>query len=264
MELVLITKNEFDYKQANFIDVVVNSEDITVTYFKSNLVGANIEMLHTDDDYTQISSITFPLSMILSNNHSYAIYFNNLGNLTTPIDSTKYITNSRDGSGLLRVIFDVNDINPIIHLNRNEEKLCILSFPPVRNSNVAFTVRSRNEMPSDVWIDIFGNEFSSRLNAVHARKMLLKEADPNNSLSYLEAQLDILTKIVFSIYDHCSVNQQAAIQQVVPSFGDFRNLIDAHSVLTIKKESKCLEELSTVKAQIRKSQSDYYTVKSAL
>jgi len=265
MEIVLITKNEFNYKQAKFIDVVVDSDDnITITYFKSNLTNSDIETAHTDADYTKISSVTFPISDISAITHSYAIYFNNMGNLTAPIDNTKYITSSRNGFGILQVMFGINDSNPIIYLNSNAEKLCILCYPPIRNSNVAFTIRAKNEIPNDVWIDEFGEAFSSKVSVAKARRTLLIESDPNNSLSYIEAQLDILTKIVFSIYDNCTADQQAAIQKVVPAFGEFRTLIDSHSVLTIKSEVKCLEELSNGKAKIREFQSDYYTAKSSV
>lgn len=265
MEIALITKNEFNYKQANFIDVIVDSDDnITITYFKSNLTNSNIETVHTDTDYTQISSVTFSISDISAINHSYAIYFNNMGSLTAPIDNTKYITSSRNGFGILKVMFGVNDSNPIIYLNSNTEKLCILCYPPIRNSNVAFTVRAKNEIPNDVWIDVFGDTFSSKVSVAKARRTLLTESDPNNSLSYIEAQLDILTEIVFSIYDNCTADQQTAIQKVIPVFDEFRTLIASHSVLTIKSEVKCLEELSTGKAKIRKVQSDYYAAKSSV
>lgn len=265
MKIELITKNEFNYKQANFTDVVVDSDDnITITYFKSNVTNSNIETMHTDADYTQISSVTFPISDISAINHSYAIYFNNMGSLTAPIDNTKYITSSRNGFGILKVMFGVNDIDPKIHLNSNAEKLCILCYPPIRNSNVPFTVRAKNEMPNDVWIDVFGDAFSSKVSIAKARRALLIESDPNNSLSYIEAQLDILTEIIFSIYDNCTADQQIAIQKVVPVFDEFRTLMGSHSVLTIKSEVKCLEELSNGKAKIRKFQSDYYTAKSSI
>lgn len=267
MELELLTKSEFNYKQPNFVDVVIDSGgNITITYFKSNFANANIEMTNTntDADYTQISTIAFPLSDISAVGHSYAIYFDNMGNLTKPIDNTKYIANSRDGFGLLKVLFGINDSNPIIYLNSYNEKACVLCYPPIRNANVTFAVRERNELPSEVWADIFGEDFSIRMNGAKARKKLLAEADPNNSLSYIEAQLDILTEVVFSMYDHCTDEQQAAVRKAVPIFDEFRSLLGSYSILTIKSADKCLDELSTVKAQIRKYQLDYYKAKAAI
>lgn len=262
MEVVLITKGEFNYKQPKCFDVTFDEkiENVTITSMATDLLKNE----YVDSDYKEISSITFPLASVETINHSYAMYYDNLGNLTTPIDNTKYITRSRDGFGVLKVLFDINDTNPIMYFNTNGEKLCILSFLPIRTANMSFTVRAIDELPNAVWISVFGESFSTKVDVAKARRALLAESDPNDSLAYMEAQLDVLNEVVFSMYDTLTLDQQDSIKKVVPAFDEFRTLIGSHSVLTIKSEIKCLEELSTGKAKIRKVQSDYYTAKSSI
>jgi len=262
--VVLITKGEFDYTNQVCVDISFDDkvENITIKTYKAD--ASIMADKYKYDDYKEISSVTFPISTIETVNHSYAIYYDNLGNLTTPIDNTKYITRSRDGFGILKVLFGINDANPIIYFNTDGEKLCILCFPPIRTSNMSFTVRAIDELPNAVWISVFGETFSNKVDVAKARRWLLAESDPNDSLAYVEAQLDVLSEVMFSMYDSLASDQQAAIQTAIPVFDCFRTLVGSHSVLTIKSELKCLEELSTGKAKLRKVQSDYYAAKSSL
>jgi hypothetical protein len=54
--------------------------------------------------------------------------------------------------------------------------------------------------PSDLLIEVFPNS-AKMYDKLHARVEMLKKVSPNDSLAYLEAQVDILTKMVCILVD---------------------------------------------------------------
>ena len=82
---------------------------------------------------------------------------------------------------------------------------------------------------------------------------MLGVVDQRDSVSYLEAQVDILTRLVLELHKD-----------------DHRPLIeilrkaDEHSVLTIKNEGALAKEFTAKKAWVRTVQKDYYEAKKAL
>lgn len=101
-----------------------------------------------------------------------------------------------------------------------------------------------------------------KLAKLVARKELLNQLDPNNSLSYIEAQLDMLTKLVITMLK----SQPEVCEKVCQSFIDmpqFEQAFNETSVLSVKTAEKCLEELWSTKAKVRDLQRQYFEAKNS-
>jgi hypothetical protein len=92
------------------------------------------------------------------------------------------------------------------------------------------------------------------------RKMLVI-LDPNESLSYLESQLDFLTSMVINMYSVLSEDQKTQISQQTPKFNEFVTVIQENSVFTVKDVNKCVEEINT-KKKVRELQAVYYQIEN--
>jgi len=111
-------------------------------------------------------------------------------------------------------------------------------------------------MPRDIYADLIGETYTKNTASRNQKRQLLANLDPNRSLSYMESQLDILTKAVQVLLKN---NPQAltALQQALPKWDNFSAKVDACNVLTVKEVSKCIEELN-FKATVRGLQKKYY------
>lgn len=87
----------------------------------------------------------------------------------------------------------------------------------------------------------------------YARKMernikkwnMMESLDIYNTVTYLESQVDALTRLVLQLGD------EAEIKQILTAANE-------HSVLDVKQATKIIDELRTDKRQVRELQRDYY------
>lgn len=95
-----------------------------------------------------------------------------------------------------------------------------------------------------------------------AKQEIVMSLNPNNSLSYLEAQIDILTSIVFKILEVADPSLREEIKTAIPELDLIETSLKTTSVLSIKTVDKCLEEFSTGKLTTRTLQKAYYDKKN--
>jgi hypothetical protein len=98
-------------------------------------------------------------------------------------------------------------------------------------------------------------EYQFRMEEMSARQGILQKVDANDAISYLEPQVDILSKLLFAVIDHSPAKEQ--ITDSFAQFQQFRNIIEQVSVLNIKSFAKCMEEIQS-KGKIRQAQNEYY------
>ena len=82
---------------------------------------------------------------------------------------------------------------------------------------------------------------------------MLGVVDQRDSVSYIEAQVDILTRLVLELHNHNASRLVEILRQA-----------DAHSVLAIKGEDALSKEFLKKKAWVRTVQKDYYDAKQKL
>lgn len=91
------------------------------------------------------------------------------------------------------------------------------------------------------------------LNLVRLKSAMLGEVDQRDSVSYLEAQVDILTRLVLELHKDDTRPLTEILRKA-----------DEHSVLNIKDEDSLINEFIKKKAWVRTVQKDYYEAKKAL
>jgi len=89
------------------------------------------------------------------------------------------------------------------------------------------------------------------------RLKTLLALDPNESLAYMEAQLDFLTSIVLSIIES-NPDIKLHVLDKVKEYANFKDAVESSLVFTVKDSGKCLEEIRTLKPFARKMQLEYY------
>lgn len=95
-----------------------------------------------------------------------------------------------------------------------------------------------------------------------ARQKLIRAAEPNMALAYLEAQLDIVTKLLLLALDKNNT-LKTDVAQGFPQLQQFEDVFNTSNLLTVKTVDKCLSELVENKTRLRGLQSSYYAVKAA-
>ena len=99
------------------------------------------------------------------------------------------------------------------------------------------------------------------LNTLRLRTML--SMDPNDSLAYMEAQLDFVTAILLALVE-ANPDLKLQVLEKVQEYGNFKDAVERHWVFGIKSLDKCLEEIRTNKAHARSVQQAYYESRKAL
>lgn len=93
-----------------------------------------------------------------------------------------------------------------------------------------------------------------------AQRELLEGLDPNESLAYIEAQLDAVTKALLALLE-ASPGHMSAVTAVFPEFPGFASELNTASVFKVKAASDCLAEIVKTKTKVRQLQSAYYAAK---
>lgn len=263
MDYVLVKKSNYTEFNPEYLDIIIKDDNISVLLYKAT-TSKNLEG-YIDSDYELKSRRDFKVSDIDIAMNTFCIYPNVMEELSEPINNTKYVSNSREGYSILNSVYHVFTHNAMLLMIRNDEKFVFLAQGiPVRNTNITNIMeRFYKEMASDALKEVFGDSYSSNAtNAVYKRKNVLLELSPNESLSYLEAQIDILTKIVFSLLKIVDPTIKEEIK--ADGLEDLDSIEDAlmnHSLLNVKDVEKCLGEINKTKAKVRKIQEDYYSFK---
>lgn len=91
------------------------------------------------------------------------------------------------------------------------------------------------------------------LDMVRLKSAMLGVVDQRDSVSYLEAQVDILTRLVLELHK----DDNRPLTEILRK-------ADEHSVLNIKDEASLANEFVKKKAWVRTVQKDYYEAKKAL
>lgn len=129
----------------------------------------------------------------------------------------------------------------------------------VEGSNIAATIISdTTQLPQLVIKEI--PALQNDMNVWSFRRDMIKQLDPNQSLAYIEAQLDAVTKALFLMFEQLP-DVKEKVDREFPELPDFISELNNTSVFSVKTTTDCLAEITKTKAKIRQLQAAYYAVK---
>ena len=99
-----------------------------------------------------------------------------------------------------------------------------------------------------------------KTNIWQYRKEMMNELDPNNSLAYIEVQLDVITRALFLMLDQLP-DVKTKLADEFAELKEFELWLSDTSVFTVKNLADCLAEISQTKAKVRSLQAGYFNVK---
>lgn len=241
-----------DTKDNNYFDFKVEANTLKVDFYDVSYSEAG-----GPEKNLKISKI-FNLSDFFEPYKSFEVYFMEAyTKLSEPYN--KPIT--RDGIYMYKDYYRLeNTENPafIIYFHKTVEQfLVICNSNPVNKECI--DKEYNNKRISEIISEIFP-EYISHLKARDARRKMLMNIDPNNSLSGLEAQVDVLTEIVITFMKKFP-NEFSKLQIDNSFLNDFINSYSKVSLLNVKTAEKCIDEMVQQKEIIRISQKNYYEEK---
>lgn len=188
----------------------------------------------------------------------YSVFINKFEKLSDPVSIR--LLDSRDGTSLLQLL-GIYNRNAVLKSMAIAGDYCIIvEYPLVTELN--HVVKNEQWTPFHLQ-EFFGAAAQDYLvfdnpKNEYKRKMLT-ELDPNNCLSSVDSQLDMLSKLVFAMYDKFSVENKTDIEAAFPGLTTYRNSVEATSILNIKSFDNCIKEIE-VKNKLRALQKNYYTL----
>jgi hypothetical protein len=256
---MIVLKND-SYLQSSFLELNIEENILQAKLY--GLQEGKFLPLQAEDfnlaDYILEDKIELDMQKIFKPNSILGVMVNKLGKLSKVVDLTELIS-SRDGLTPMHTFYYTSEIHAFtIYFNNSSSEYVLVSFLPTKTNN-DYELRNRNEILSKIVEEKYP-ESEKMFNRITVRKNLMFRLDPNNSLAYFEAQLDILSQVVFLMLDNLP-DVKNKIDGHFPQFTDFKTAIDEKSVLTVKGVAKCLEEIQTTKSLVRQLQNEYYAIK---
>lgn len=226
------------------IDISV-ADKVSVTLY-TNLDGQLVSTDKVDYEFSDLFN---------GDGKQKSVFFTYKGQLTEAIDLGKIKV--REGLSVLDLL-GVNIPALQIKFNSMRDKYVVVSTVPFIEGNTYSTTTDTDI--NAIYTQVFGVSFGAfPSEAAKFKSKMLFELSPNDNLAILEAQLDVVTDILFKLLDKLP-DETIAIFNEYPQLLDAKLKISTTSVLTVKSMSKCLQEIER-KNKIRELQQKYYNLK---
>lgn len=191
------------------------------------------------------------------NSGFYYMYSSKSGaSVPIPVEA---IANNRDTDSVIRTKYraDPNQLIGLVYKD-NVDTIIISLLPsisiPDDAGDVEFILDSSNVSVLDKLKKYFP-DIAKQCDTILAKRVVLMEANPMDSLASLEVQVDLLTMILFDLIEKQPVDEQ-------PSwFVNVKETFSKVSTLSLKPMDKLLQEVVKQKTFIRNLQKDYFEVK---
>lgn len=258
MEGVIYTKRpfEFDEQYNRYIDLHLNEASVDIEYYvadASHLNGGNI----TEGDFILTASQTFDNEILFQDTHMVGVYLDKNGELVAVNMSNIY--KSRGGKTLFDLININTDSEPLIIFKWYLGKYVIISSHALK-CNLPYIIDGEEKQPLQFYIQYYGEDYVKAHAIGNAKRNLLVSMDPNQSLAYIEAQLDMVTRVLCYLLDK-NPDIKASLIEGFPELPEFMSELLNSSVFNIKTSEKCLEEIKNGKSRARDLQKAYYHIK---
>lgn len=250
--LVSTKKFSADTKDNSYFDFKVEANILRVDFY-------DVSYLEDGEFESKLKiSKEFDFTIFFEPYKSFEIYFTEVfTKLSEPYN--KPIT--RDGLYMYKDYYRLeNTEEPAFIIYFHEtigQHLIICNSKPVKTECVDKEYIGKRT--SEIILDNFP-EYGIHLRGRDARRKMLMAVDLNDSLSGLEAQVDILTKIVIAFMEEFP-DEFSKIKKENFFLNRFIEANSKTSLLNIKTAEKCIEEMSKQKTLIRNTQKKYYEEK---
>lgn len=253
---MIIIKKEFDFSQSKYIDIAIKDNILTLKRYKATGVAGE-DGKYNSEAYVITDSQDFNLTNIFEAFTRFEIFIDKTDKFSKVFTADEFL-NSRDGWTVISNFYDLTQETVIIYFGAAIEDYLIITYSPATSSE-QYSVRNSNEFPSNI-INHYYPNYQQKLELRSAKRDLLESLDPNQSLAYIEAQLDTVTKAFFAVLE-ANPNLKSAVITAFPEFANFASELDATSVFNVKSAADCLAEISKTKTKVRRLQTAYYAVK---
>lgn len=208
------------------------------------LYGDGDLILNVDIDLKRWVGKLVEFRIIMTDKGHELLYFNATKNYAL----ANGMPNTADGRGevrsrVFRIFVNENIDDSIIQIMHGHE--AIEGFEDIIEDGDI-----ENRMYNFVRRDV---QAQHHLNLIRLKSAMLGEVDQRDSVSYLEAQVDILTRLVLELHKDDTRPLTEILRKA-----------DEHSVLNIKDEDSLIKEFINKKSWVRTVQKDYYEAKKAL
>lgn len=256
------TENVRDYK---FVQIMENKPQLRINLFVRKIKEAELIEDSTEGgnlpaevpwemEEVLVDSIEVDLESLFLPHTRFALPMTTQERFNPPFNFEE-IHASRDGVNMLSFFQDMdNKYTFTIFFGETADEFLLISPFPLQNED-AVTRNNTKEVFSDIICEYYP-EYKKKIALRDARRDMLLNTDPNDSLSYIEAQLDIVTRVILEL-----VKANPAVKQAVPEFDEFEAAFASTSLFNIKPFDKCLGEITKLKAQTRELQKRYYEAK---
>jgi hypothetical protein len=257
MQSKIYSRWGFNYstKIKAFLNLSLTNGTYTLNVYELDLSSITDPTTIDQENYTLLGTSQFKEDQLAIDKKLMGIFKNRL----TDVIDLESITESRDSLNILQ-LQDLDYSKLLLTIYRLGDKYCIISDIPLQ-TDLSVTLLTSPTTSSDILSGFFGTDFTNIQNLKKARVRVIVGADPNDSLAYMEAQLDILSQLVFAIYDLLPDTSKNKVVGLIPELFIYREKLESSYVMTVKPSDKCLQELDT-KAKIRNLQSQYYMAKN--
>lgn len=141
--------------------------------------------------------------------------------------------------GLCRVSISPDHSDIVVFLNRETNYEC----PDAENVYTPDCQYTKTQIMQQ-----YSPFYKERCDYIHKKVTMMRSLDIYNTVTYLESQIDALTRMILRNVPDTDTTPEAEILKEV----------DKHSVLDVKSTDKILEELKTDKQLVRDLQKEYY------
>lgn len=246
---------------------VRNSEWQSVTQFyevsydeTKTEITINLNKFDEEDKEELICTKTVNLNSMFKSNNYFTLRTKPVNGTTSFGDfiDMNNITRSRDELYLQSLIDNTSDFpNVVVYFNDSADEVIVFINGAVKTNYLYKVIDNRPAytIAQEVYPDL-----AKITNVWEARRQMIGELDPNQSLAYIEAQLDAITKAFFLLLEQMPDSKTKLLAEF-PELADFENELTSSTVFTVKSVAKCLEEIHDTKNKVRQLQKFYYESK---
>jgi len=168
------------------------------------------------------------------------------------------ISRSRDELCAQQLIDNTNDYpNVVIYFHNSADEVLVFINSSVKTQ---YSYQLIDNKPAYLIAQNIYPDLVNVSNIWGARKDMIWQLDPNQSLAYIEAQLDAVTKVLFLMLEQLP-DVKAKLIQKFPELADLESELNNTSVFNVKAAADCLMEITKTKTKVRQLQTAYYAVK---
>ncbi len=256
---MIMAKAGIDPNDKEFLELTIENGDLTLSYYFSVLEHQK-QTDFSKENYHLMDQKIYCFADFAIPGKSFHFLLSKNSLISQPIDGYE-LWASRDGIDSYCNHFGYR-ATPLISIYFNTvDDYVLMSYKPLVTTN-NYVIRAKNEDFSKIIQELYPDCINAR-NIRMARYNVTSKLDPNDSIASLEAQLDLLSQILFGIFHRLSTDDQNAMVRQFPFLFQLEDAINQYGVTNVKSDKNCISKIINKKRQVRQLQSLYHQIKEA-